>query len=143
MNKLLILLSSAILVQVSSAISIGDTLNQNIAMQTNTPTSVTQLIKSDDNSLTFQKASPHSKVKYLVNKKTNKVYSISWHTKQTMNAKDILGDKYYLEFQNASVKKLVRFRGISVGDGDLSFSQFGSMMGMRGSASVHSLSPHE
>jgi|GEM_PF-4195669 len=142
MNKLLILLSAALLVQISGAISLGDTMNQTIAAQTNTTTSVTKLIATTSKSSTFETTSATGKMILLVNNKTNKVYSISWQDNQAANLQEILG-KYYPEFQNAGTKKRFPLRGITVNDGDLTFTQFGSMLGIQGTTTIRSLAPQE
>jgi hypothetical protein len=144
MNKLLILLSSVLLVQVSLAVSLGDTLNQKIAVQTNTTNSTMKLINSDNKSSTFISTSTQGNMKFLVNNKTSKVYSISWHNNQAANFADILGNTYYPKFQTASKKPTIHvpLRGIMVDDGDLYVSQFGSMLsGFQGVATVSSLAP--
>ncbi|HLX52838.1 MAG TPA: DUF2844 domain-containing protein [Aquella sp.] len=143
MNKLLILLLAALLVQISSAISLGDTMNQEIAAQTNTATSVTKLTDVKSKYSTFVTTSATGNTTFLVNNKTNKVYSISWQDNQAADLQAVLG-KYYPEFQNAGIKKRIPLRAITVDDGDLTFSQFGSMLsGVQGSTTVRSLAPQE
>jgi hypothetical protein len=141
MNKLLILLSGTFLFQVSVAISLGDTLNEEIASKANTSNSVTKLIKTSSKTLTFQSTSTHGKIIYQVNKNTNQVYSIRWQDKKAFKPQDILGSKYFAEFQQAKKRKAL-LRGLEVNDGNLSFSQFGSMLsGIQGAAAVQSLTP--
>lgn len=143
MNKLLILLSAALLVQTSGAISLGDTMNQEIAAQTNTTTSVTKLIKANNKSSTFETTSATGKMTFLVNNKSNKVYSISWQDNQAADLQEVLG-KYYPEFQNAGSKKRFPLRAIIVDDGDLTFTQSGSMLsGIKGTTTIRSLAPQE
>ena len=143
MNKLLILLSAALLVQISGAISLGDTMNQGIAAQTNTSTSVTKLTDVKSKYSTFVTTSATGNTTFLVNNKTNKVYSISWQDNQAADLQEILG-KYYPEFQNAKTKKRFPLRAITVDDGDLTFSQSGSMLsGIQGTTTIRSLAPQE
>lgn len=144
MKKLLILLSGILLIQTSFAISLGDIMNQDVAVQMNTTTSATKLIASDNNSSMFQSISTEGNIKFLVNSKTSRVYSISWQEKQAANLKEILGNAYYSEFQAAAKKPTIRvpLRGIVVDDGDLLVSQFGSMLsGFQGTATARGLAP--
>lgn len=143
MNKLLILISSVLLMHGACAVSLGDTMNQQVAAQTNTTTSVTKLLSSDSKSSTFISTSTQGSMRFLVNNHTNKVYSISWQDKQAANLENVLGSSYYPEF-NAAKTTAVRIplRGIAVNDGNLSVSQFGSMLsGFQGVATVSSLAP--
>ena len=145
MNKLLlVLLSNIALVQIVSAISLGDTMNQKIAAQVNTTTSTTKLITQNSKSSIFQNNSTHGSMKFMVNNKTSRVYSISWQDKQAANLKEVLGNTYYPEFEKAAKKPTMRvpLRGIRVDDGNLHVSQFGSMLsGVKGVATVDNLAP--
>jgi hypothetical protein len=80
----------------------------------------------------------------MVNNRTHIVYSIIWDKKQANNLKDILGTTYYPKFEQASKNpsKRIPLRGIVIDDGNLTVSQFGSMLsGIHGIASVKSIAP--
>ena len=143
-KPLLILLCNTALTQIACAISLGGTMNQKIAAQINTTTSATKLLTQNSKVSTFQNTSAHGIMKFMVNNKTSRVYSISWQDKQAANLKEILGNTYYSEFQQAAKKPTLRvpLRGIMVDDGNLQVNQFGSMLsGIQGIATVNSLAP--
>ncbi|MCC2625320.1 MAG: hypothetical protein K0R14_1193 [Burkholderiales bacterium] len=146
MNKLLILLSTILVVKLSGAISLGDTLNETVAAQKNTTTSALKLVEKKSTSSKFQSTSADGKavITYLVNNKSNKVYSISWQDSKATNLQEILGSTYYAKFAASKTKKRIPFRGVNFDDNDLVVTQFGSMLsGVQGAASVKSLAPEE
>lgn len=144
MYKLLIALSTITMIGWASAISLGDKIDQQTAVQTNTVTSATKLVAQNNKTSTYQSTSSHGSTKMLVNNSTKQVYSISWDDQQAVNLQDILGSTYYPEFKIAAKKPQMRIprRAISIDDGNLSVHQFGSMSsGMHGTATVQNLAP--
>jgi hypothetical protein len=146
MNKLLILLSTVLLVNLSGAISLGDTLTETVAAQKSTTTSALKLVEKKTTFSKFQSTSADGKAvtTYLVNNKTNQVYSISWRDAKAANLQEILGSKYYAEFAASPTKKRIPFRSTRYDDNDLTVTQSGSMLsGIQGTTSVKSLAPQE
>lgn len=144
MHKLLITLLVLGLVPLSFAISLGDTLNEQVAIQTNSTTITTKIITNSDKFSTFQTTSNHGQIKMLVNNRTHRIYSMTWDDTKSVSLPDILGSTYYPEFQEASKHPQMRIprRAISIDNGDLMVHQFGSMLsGIHGTAIVKSLSP--
>lgn len=142
-NKSLYFLLTTIIVSSSFAISLGDIFDQQILLQSNTSTQITKLVSKNSKFISYQTNSNHGTINFLVNVSNNKVYSISWNEKQNIILRDILGE-YYLQFQQSAKKPQshMPLRAITVDNGDLYVTQFGSMMiGMHGTAYVRSIAP--
>ncbi len=145
MKKLLWLLILISISQTGLAIALGDTFDNKTFSENNTPTQTIKLINEDKNSkfLIYQITSSNSKINISVNQNTNKIFAIAWNDKFAINFKDRLGN-YYSEFQKArkNPKQHLPLRSIAIDDGNLSVSQFGSMItGFHGSARVNNLAP--
>lgn len=134
----------AVFSNLALAVSLGDTLDNKNAAQTNSTSSVIKVVAANNKSTTFSETSSHGQTSFLVNNNTHKVYSMTWKDKQGSNLKELLGNTYYSQFQIAAKnpKQHIPLRGISIDNGNLVVSQFGSMAsGVYGTAMVRNLAP--
>ncbi|HMT02164.1 MAG TPA: DUF2844 domain-containing protein [Burkholderiales bacterium] len=127
----------------SFAISLGDTFDKKSLIENSKHTQKIKLITRNSKSVNYEITSDSSKMNIFINNSTHKIFAITWDNKTSVDFKDILGN-YYQEFQEArkNPKQHIPLRSIVIDDGDLSFSQYGSMItGFHGSTYVKSLAP--